>query len=90
MPAPPFINGLKKPYNRVFLSSLRSRAALHPSVDSANNKRTNKVQFFLMCFILQNELSTALMNVDDKKISRGKLTYTAILTVWFCMNDINM
>ena len=90
MPAPPSINGLKKTYNRALLFRLRSHFARLASTVRANNKLTDKVQPFFMCFILQNELSTALLNACPENILRQKLTQSAILSAWLCCNDINM
>jgi hypothetical protein len=60
MPAPPFINGLINPYNRVFLSSLRPHSVRWASEERARNVQTKIVPTCVMRFISQNELSEVL------------------------------
>jgi hypothetical protein len=74
MPAPPFINGLINPYNRVFLSSLRPHSVRLASEERTSKVRTNIVSAFVMGFISHNELSEVLKTFIQKKYPERKLT----------------
>jgi hypothetical protein len=74
MPAPPFINGLINPYNRVFLSSLRAHSVRLASEERTRKVRTNIVSAFVMRFISHNELSEVLKTFIQKKYPERKLT----------------
>jgi len=47
MPSHRVINGLKKPYNRVFLASLRATPSVDEGSDRANNDHSEIFQRFL-------------------------------------------
>jgi hypothetical protein len=70
MPAPPFINGLINPYNRVFLSSLKRHSVHWASEERTRYVRTNSVPAFVMRFISQNELSEVLKCLFKKNIPK--------------------
>ncbi|WP_420255636.1 hypothetical protein, partial [Enterobacter asburiae] len=89
MPAPTPVNGWKKPYNRVFLTSLSASSTRPEGVDGTNNARNDRVQIFLTFFIIQTELSKSILKGEYKYNGCEKLTTSVVLTVLFYKNDIN-